>query len=436
MIYKNSFYLINYGCSFNKADSQKVKYFLLENGFFPATLTHSEYIIINSCAVKAQTHEKIINFLKNLNLHHKQKLIVMGCLPWISSKTLSEILNTNPNIIGIIDSNQLLRLPPLMRENNSRYIKIIPKKVNINKAKLKPWRDCIFDSAIIQISEGCNRHCSYCCTRNSRGTLLSYNKVHILDNIRYFLKNEVKEIFLTSQDCGNYLYFNVNLISLLKAINSLISSSNHQEIFIRLGMLNPEYIVNNVQELLNVLNKDHYYQFLHIPIQSASDKVLKLMNRNYRRKDIEKIFNFLRSKSNFTIATDIICGFPHESDKDFLETKDFILKYKPDIVNISKYTLRPNTVAAKMQQNNSEIIKKRSDELTNIYNKYRNKLNEKWLGWIGNVYINKYKPRKDFPYSGRNQYYIKIALKNAKINKFYKIKIIGLKDNNLIAQIL
>jgi len=436
MIYKNSFYIESFGCSFNKADSLKLKSLLIEKGYFPSFFSHSEFIFINTCAVKSQTHNKIIDYLKNLYLDYNQKIIILGCLPWISSETLLEILNSNGNIIGIINLNQIQYIFNLIKICNNQYIKILPEKNKIEKSKIKPWIDNLINDSIIQISEGCNNFCSYCCTRLARNYLYCYNFKSIIENIKFYIKIGVKEIYLTSQDCGSYNYNNVDLISLLRTINKNIESLNVKNIFIRLGMLNPKYLINNIENLIEILRSDYYYKFLHIPIQSASDKILDLMKRRYNKRDIENIFEYLRTKTDFVISTDIICGFPNENEDDFQETIDFIERYKPEIINISKYTVRPNIISSKFEQIKSEIIKARSIELTNIYNKYKKEIFKKWIGWTGKAFINKFHTNKIYHYSGRNIYYLKVILNNVKINEFFNIKVNNILNNNLIADLL
>jgi tRNA A37 methylthiotransferase MiaB len=178
-------------------------------------------------------------------------------------------------------------------------------------------------------------------------------------------------------------------------------------------MLNPKFIVDNFDQLISMFKLDKVYQFLHIPIQSGSDAVLKKMNRPYLISDIAEKLSILRKEFPYiTISTDIICGFPGESEEDFNQTIDLIKWLKPEILNVSKFTPRPGTKAKSMEQVNSKIIKKRSTILSNVFRESLITINEKWQDWEGEILVlhEGLKPNQAF---GRN-----IAYKNIFIEKF------------------
>jgi tRNA A37 methylthiotransferase MiaB len=179
-----------------------------------------------------------------------------------------------------------------------------------------------------------------------------------------------------------------------------------------------------------------YFNFLHIPIQSASDKILNSMRRNYNSEELYSLFSNLSDNYDLTVSTDVICGFPGETESDFKETIDFIRHFKPDIINISKFAPRPNTEAKKMKQVNSIIVKERSRDLTNVYKKYIRENNKKFLGWRGKALITKFISNKEFPFFGRNFLYKPIVLKNGELNKILNVEIINTDHNNLFGKII
>lgn len=183
-------------------------------------------------------------------------------------------------------------------------------------------------------------------------------------------------IYLTSQDNGCYGFDKkTNLAKLLKEL--LKFKGNYK---IRVGMINPWYLMKFIDEMIDVYKDERVIKFLHIPVQSGSNKVLKEMKRGGNVDDFKKIFfkfrkEFPRQKfSDSTIATDIIVGYPTETEADFEKTLNLIKEIKPEVLNISSFSSRPRTEASKLKQLPSEIIKKRTRELNEVYRKYRSGL--------------------------------------------------------------
>jgi threonylcarbamoyladenosine tRNA methylthiotransferase CDKAL1 len=434
VVYKNSFFIETYGCTFNQADENCLKSTLINNNYVPCSIEHAEYVIINTCAVKSQTQDKIISRIKTIQLQSDQNLIISGCLPWISDDLLNEIIKSSKKIIAIIDLDSIVLIHEIIKQyREEKKIVIKKSEVKIDKAKISPWIDNLNDSGIVPICEGCNKNCSFCCTKISRGHLYSYNLNFIVEQIKSFLNKGIKEILLTSQDCGYYKWESVDLCDLLSQLNAQFSNYH---VFVRIGMMDPSYLIDRIENVSKqIIESKIFYKFLHVPIQCASNSILKKMHRIYLKDQIYDIFQTLR-RLNLTISTDIICGFPTETDEDFNDTVNFIKKFNPDIINISKFTARPNTEAKKLKQLDSEIIKSRTENLTKIYDEYSVENNKKWLNWEGSILINKFEPNKEFPYSGRNQYFKPVALKNGKVNNFYTIKIVDTKSTYLIGEII
>ena len=158
------------------------------------------------------------------------------------------------------------------------------------------------------------------------------------------------------------------------------------------------------------------------------------MRRKYNIDAVEKIIKDIKHfDENFTFSTDIITGFPTETINDHKKTIQFIQKWSPRVLNISKYSVRPNTEAKKMKQLKSQVIKERSREFSKIYNEYIGNLNEKWIDWEGNVYFNQYQKRLKYPFGGRNLYYLPIISKKGNIGLTRKVKIIESLNHSLIA---
>jgi len=401
--------IITYGCTLNKADSEKVLYLLESNNFeLPRDM-----VIINTCGVKLQTENKIIDHIKKLQEQGK-RVVVCGCLPSIN---LKRVLNLKP--YAVLDVYSLNKIVEAVR-NGGIYLNESQNRSILNIPQIEFTEKY---TAIVPISYGCLGNCTYCGTKFARKKLMSREIKDIIEQIK---NTDKKEIFLTSEDCGCYGFdIDTNIIELMDEIISL-----DKEIIIRVGMANPTWIKKFLDEFIERLKDQKFYKFVHIPVQSGSNKVLKDMNRTYTREDfIEIVKEFKNKIPDITIATDIIVGFPTEMDPDFEETKELIKETRPGIVNISKFFPRPNTEAAKMKKIDSKIIKIRSVELTKICNKISEEEYKKEIDKTTGVFY-----YKDY---GKTQNYKKIILDRCEFeNCFLNAKIKEYKRNCLFGVLL
>ena len=427
----HTYSIITYGCTFNQADSLKIENILTKNRFTKVDVKNSEIIIINTCAVKHATEAKIYSFIKKqVKIFPEKRFIITGCLPQINPELKKDLLNLVGDNGFILHPHEIFCVFEKIQQKfqNRKEPIIFPSNFR-DKSYLFPLTRNYLQPGIIQISEGCNNKCAYCCTRVARGSLISFNLESIVHQIKSLNSMGIKEFHLTSEDLGNYNYKGKGLHDLLQEISKI-----EGEMYFRLGMLNPDYLVKNLPEYLKIFEDRRFFRFIHLPIQSASDDILQKMRRNYNIDAVEKIIKDIKHfDENFTFSTDIITGFPTETINDHKKTIQFIQKWSPRVLNISKYSVRPNTEAKKMKQLKSQVIKERSREFSKIYNEYIGNLNEKWIDWEGNVYFNQYQKRLKYPFGGRNLYYLPIISKKGNIGLTRKVKIIESLNHSLIA---
>ncbi len=427
-----------YGCAANKADSNIMEHLLRESGYIKTDFKEAEFIIINTCGVKQQTENKIKARLKKLykySLNHPhKKFIIAGCLPFIAPNYLKKIQIIFPTFSAIIDLNSIEKISEIVNviekgEKNLLYIS--NKKIDKSKYMISYPKGKI--TGIIQISEGCLGACTYCCVKNARGILNCYSPQNIVKTIEHQLLQGIKQIYLTSQDCSVYDFDSIQLGELIEKINNLPF-----QFFLRIGMLNPSFLIDNLKQLIKILRFEKVYQFLHIPIQSGSNNILKKMSRPYLIKDIINPLYQLRKQFPYlTISTDIICGFPRESEYDFYQTINFIKWLNPEILNISKFTPRPGTKAKKMDQLNNKIIKNRSMRLSSVFRNNLEVINQKWLEWQGKALLLHETAIKNQAF-GRNFAYKNILIDNytGSFGKFVDLKIIKVDGFNLYGKII
>ncbi len=361
---------------------------LQKSNYVQTSLENAEFVIINTCAVKEQTENKIKARLKQLSQKYSnipnKHIIIAGCLPHITPNYIDVVKSIIPTFSAIIDLDNINEIPDIfetIKQGNRNLI--LTTKKTIDKASYFIDHSEGKITGIIPISEGCQGSCTYCCVKNARGKLNCYNPENIIENANYQLKQGIKQIYLTSQDCSTFKYNNIELFDLVKSISDLPF-----KFYLRMGMINPSFLINNLDQLISIFKLDKVYHFLHIPIQSGSNKVLKLMQRPYLISQITDKIERLRNNFPYlTISTDILCGFPGETEYDFYRTINLIKWLKPEILNISKFTTRPGTLAKKMNQIDSRTIKERSIRLSNIFRNSLEHINDAWKDWEGKVLL-------------------------------------------------
>eukprot|EP01016_Furgasonia_blochmanni_P017146 TRINITY_DN2002_c0_g2_i4.p1 TRINITY_DN2002_c0_g2~~TRINITY_DN2002_c0_g2_i4.p1 ORF type:complete len:351 (+),score=73.84 TRINITY_DN2002_c0_g2_i4:968-2020(+) len=234
----------------------------------------------------------------------------------------------------------------------------------------------------------------------------------------------VKEIWLTSEDTGAYgRDIGTDISELLRLLVKNISDS----LMLRIGMTNPPFILEHLETVAHVLNHPRVFSFLHIPVQSGSNSVLAKMNREYTIEEFCKVADYLLEHCpGITLATDIICGFPDETDEDFEQTLELVRKYKFPVLNISQFYPRPGTPAAKMKRVDTKIVKERSKAITKLFESYR--CYDKLVGTVQKVWIADKEPNKHeggMILVGHTKAYVKVVLPfdEALLGKSVRVKI-------------
>jgi threonylcarbamoyladenosine tRNA methylthiotransferase CDKAL1 len=404
------FFLESYGCSMSKNESEMVRGYLEQQGLNEInSLIKADFVLINACGVKEITENRMIKRIKELFIKKKKnsKLIVFGCLSRINPERIKKI------------SNDILLAGPNLKELS--VLLKIPEKDFSPLIPVKRFNKFI---SIISIAEGCLNKCTYCATVNARGKL----KSHSIKEIKTAFQRELltaKEIWLTAQDTGAYGFdIKINLTDLLKELLKVKGDYR-----IRIGMMNPLHLNKFIDSYLNLFKDERLFKFIHLPVQSGSNKILKSMNRGYSAKLFLDLVKKIRKKiPSITISTDVIVGFPGETENDFNETINILEKTKPEIVNISRYGLRPNTIAFKMKpQVYGWIKKKRSRILTELCGKYSFNANQKLINSVQKVLVSETGRKGNF--IGRTNNYRPVVVKKDLRGNFIEVKIVSAKKS-------
>lgn len=396
-----------YGCALNRADSDTIRGILQKRGF-EITLDDCDLVVLNSCTVKTPTDNKIKKRLRKL-VEEGVPVIVAGCLPAAQPEIADEFPGFS--FIGVNTRDLGDAVDQLLE--GKRFVGI--REASCKLTMPNTPQDNVF--GVVAVSQGCLGECAYCITRKARGRLKSYGKKKIVDAIRKKLESGAREIWITSQDTGAWgKEVGDNLAGLLEDAADI--PGDHR---IRVGMMNIRHAHDMLDRLYDAFSDHHIYDFIHIPIQSGSDRVLKDMNRRYTVQEFrETVEKFRRRKT--TISTDVIVGYPTETKQDFQETLELLKQVKPDILNINRYWRRPGTHAASLKGHPTRITKERSRETARLFEEYGEKQNKKWVGWRGRALVTE---KSGNTYTARNQTYkpIVIPAENELMGKWTEVEI-------------
>jgi len=332
---------------------------LIELGHEPASLEEADAVIVNTCAVTARTERKILRRLAELQ---GERLIVAGCLA-----------ASLPGSIRGIDCRGIVGLFGRQSAEEASRLLSRPQERPARQVCRLPLQD---RTGIINIAEGCSGACTYCIVRLARGRLSSKCPGDVVEEARLLARAGAAEIQLSAQDTASYGSDRggslPELVSMVAAIPG--------EFMVRVGMMNPDTLLPHLDGMIEALQGSKVFRFLHIPLQSGSNDVLERMGRRYTAQDFSDIVKALRSSiSDISINTDVICGFPGETEEDFQETVKLVEAVQPDKVNVTRFSPRPGTAAARLYDMPDRIKKDRSRQMTALWTRIaaeRNRLYE------------------------------------------------------------
>ncbi|MFA7688816.1 MAG: tRNA (N6-isopentenyl adenosine(37)-C2)-methylthiotransferase MiaB, partial [Bacilli bacterium] len=347
-----TYYVLTYGCQMNEHDSETIKAILSDMGYKENNIMEkSDIIILNTCAIRENAHNKVFGMLGRLK-HLKQDrpniiIGVAGCMPQ-EKIVMDEILNKKKYIDIVFGTHNIHRLPLILEEyfnNKKTEIEVFSKEGEViegipynRDSKIKAW---------VNIMYGCDKFCTYCIVPYTRGKQRSRLKEDIIKEIKDLKDRGYKEITLLGQNVNAYgkdLYDSYNLANLLEDVSKTDIDR------VRFITSHPWDFTDKMIDVIKT--SENIMPYVHLPIQSGSNKILKLMGRRYTKENYLELFNKLKSKiDNVSITTDIIVGFPGETEEDFLETVEIVDKCKFDGAFTFIYSPREGTPASKMEDN-------------------------------------------------------------------------------------
>lgn len=354
------YFVESYGCTMNYGEGEQLSRKMDSLGHIRVdSVDEADIVILNTCTVVETTEKKMIKRMGDLKKAGKE-VIVTGCMAKVQPKRIT------------------IRLPDSMIIPPDEYDLFTGKVESAFGCSDAIERSINGMSAILPIAQGCLGNCSYCITRFARGVLKSYPEEEILSEFKHMLDSGVREILITAQDTACYgRDIGTDLPTLMKKLLEF-----EGEYRIRIGMMNPNNLDRILDGILDVMEDERVYRFLHIPVQSGSNKVLDDMRRHYSVDRFFGIVNRLRERyPDISIATDIITGFPGETDADHEKSVNLVRKLRADTINITRFSVRPGTDAALMKnQVQGNVSSDRSKELTEAKMIIEADVNEKLIG--------------------------------------------------------
>ena len=419
-------YLETHGCTFNQADGELMASILSDKHTLVNNIDDADIVILNTCYVKLPTEQKMITKISKIKKQYpEKKLIVGGCMVEVDPVRLNKFAGDD----CWIGPHKIDKINEVVDKSiNGEIVHEYGKTEIIKAGKNKKPLESL--THILQICEGCNGACTFCCTKVARGFLISYPIDIIVDEAKEAIENGCKELQVTAQDSACFgLDTGESFADLLNALGSLDGDFR-----IRVGMMHPKSLKGQLDDVISAFKKnDKIYNFVHIPVQTGSDKFLKEMNSLHTLEEYKDMINKFKTEiPDLSLATDIIIGYPTETDEDFQETLDLLYEIKPDIIHISKYMHRPGAQSNNLTEIDHKTMKERSHRVNKVKTEVMLENNKRYENTIQKVLITG--EGATGGYVGYTNSYKNVIVDDAEIGSFIDVKIIEGKRTYLVSE--
>ena len=419
------YYIKTYGCQMNEHDSENISAILNDMNFTKTeSLEDADLIILNTCAIRENAHNKVFGLLGRIKHLRQTKNIMVGFGGCMAQEEVivEEITNKYKWIDFVFGTHNIVNLPNVIEkayDNKKQEVEVFSCEGDVienipvkRDSKYKAW---------VNIMYGCDKFCTYCIVPYTRGKQRSRLPEYIINEVKDLIKEGYQEVTLLGQNVNAYgkdLGINYTMANLLEdvaktGINRIRFVTSHPWDF--------------NDDMIDIISKyDNIMPYIHLPIQSGSSKILKLMGRRYTKEEYLNLFKKLKEKiPNVSITTDIIVGFPGETEEDFQDTLDVVDACKYDSAFTFIFSPRVGTPASKMEDNVSlEEKESRLQRLNQLINKYSKENNDKYLNKVVPVLLEDYSSKKKDCLKG---YTDTMKLVNVKADDIYLGKIVNVK---------
>ncbi|MDD2247358.1 MAG: tRNA (N6-isopentenyl adenosine(37)-C2)-methylthiotransferase MiaB [Proteiniphilum sp.] len=441
-IKEKKLFIETYGCQMNVADTEVVASIMEMDGY---TLTDNDRdadaIFVNTCSIRDNAEQKVIqrlDYFNALKRKRKENLIigVLGCM----AERVKTGLIENHNVDLVVGPDAYLDLPNLVGAAERGE-----KAMNIELSRTETYKDVIplkmsgsNISGYISIMRGCNKFCTYCIVPYTRGRERSREPESILNELRDMREKGFREVTLLGQNVNSYRYREGEKRILFHELLSMVAEAA-PEMRIRFTTSHPWDM--NDQTLETIAKYKNLCNYIHLPVQSGSSRMLKLMNRRYNREwYLERIEAIKRIIPDCGLSTDIMCGFHSETEEDHQETLSLMREVAFDSAFMFKYSERPGTYAAKKLEDNvpEEVKARRLQEIIDLQMELSHQSNERDLGKEFEILVEGFSKRSREQLFGRTDQNKVVIFdkKNHRIGQFLKVRITGFTSATLLGETL
>ena len=420
----------------NVSDSELVESILIREGYNAIdSPDRADLLFINTCSIREHAEDKVHSLLGRYNLLKKNKpSMIIGVLGCMAQSLKHDILENKPYVDIVLGPDSYRRLPELLNRhkvNNKSLVDTQLSRFEIYDDLFPSRREGV--NAWITIMRGCDKFCTFCIVPFTRGRERSRSINGIVNEVKNAVNNGFSEVTLLGQNVNSYKYKDENFATLLENVAKVSGLKR-----LRYTSPHPQDIS---LELLDVMSKyDNICNSIHLPLQSGSDRILKRMNRTYTRKHfIDLAINIRKKLPNAGISTDIIVGFPGETEENFLNTLRVMDEVRFDSAFTFKYSPRKGTKALEYEDQVSEAVKqKRLEKLILLQKSHTELRNQSFIGKIEKVLIEKESKRNSSKWAGRtdSNKWVIFDKQNAKIKDIVPVLITQSKDITLHGKIM
>lgn len=433
-----TFHITTFGCQMNEHDSEVIDGLLTERGFSSVKeRKDASIVIINTCSVRDNADKRFFGTLGQLKKRKESDpsfiVCVCGCMMQ-QQRVVDTIKTKYPWVDVIFGTNSIHHIPELIEKvaiEKEKVVDIIENTEEIVEGL--PAKRLFDHKALVNIMFGCNNFCTYCIVPYTRGREKSRAPEAIVDEVKGLVADGVKEIMLLGQNVNSYDGNGTSFAELLKMLNDVDGLER-----IRFMTSNPKDLSDELIEAFAVCDK--LCRNLHLPIQSGSNRVLKRMNRKYTREDYLKLIEKLRKTvPDITLSTDIIVGFPGETNEDFEETLSIVKEVEYDSAFTFIYSIRKGTPAEKFEDQIEESEKhRRFDLLVNAVNEISEKKNKAYQDRVEKVLVDGVSKNDKSTLTGRTDGFklVNFAGKKELIGSLVDVKITDAKTFSLFGEVI
>lgn len=431
------YYILTYGCQMNIHESEKIAGMLQALGYLSTdTIGEADIIVFNTCCIRDSAETKIMGNIGEVKRFKKQNkdliVAIVGCMT--QQNGIAENLREKfPFVNIILGTDNLQELPLLIKsleEDRKQHINSINLDPSAEISESLPAYRTSGTNAWVNIMYGCNNFCSYCIVPYVRGRERSRKPNLIIDEVKMLLDQGYKEITLLGQNVDSYSYGNYDFAYILEQCARIEGKFR-----LRFMSSHPKDFSPKIIDIIR--NNDNICNNIHLPVQSGSDRILHLMNRKYTRNHYLDLINQIKTLPNVGITSDIMVGFPTETDADFADTMDLVNKVRYSAAFTFVYSPRKGTVAAEMEQLPAEVKKERIQQLVKLQNSITAEISKEYLGKTLEILVEDVNPKYENTVCGRTESGRLVTFPGDKslVGQFLNVKITKNKSASLLGEL-